>query len=67
MTDPRLDLDDPAVKKTANEALPALFLLGAMGNPQASKLAGQVIGRAIEDAMRPSFEALARLRQGVLS
>jgi NifU-like protein involved in Fe-S cluster formation len=47
---------------TGVQALPALFWASALGNSQASAMAGQIIGQTISDALKPSFEALALLR-----
>ena len=61
MTEQRLDLSTPEAKTAAAQALPALFWGAALGNSQASAMAGQIIGQAFSDALQPSFDALARL------
>lgn len=59
---PRLDLSTAQAKANAQRALPALMFGSAVGDPAASAMAGQIIGQAFADALRPSFDALARLR-----
>lgn len=59
---------NPTIKKLNTEphleALPVLLLGSMMGNDQSSKLAGRIIGTTLADAMKPSFDALNRLRTG---
>lgn len=58
-----LDLSTPELKAAAREALPALFVGGIMGNEQAARAAGEIMGDMFADVLRPSVEALARLRR----
>ena len=65
MSDPNakiLDLSTPERKADAREALPALMVGGLLGNDKASRAAGEIIGDILADALKPSFEALERLR-----
>lgn len=57
-----LDLSTPERKADAREALPALLVGGLLGNDKASMAAGEIIGDILADALKPSFEALERLR-----
>lgn len=57
-----LDLSTPERKAAAREALPALMFGGILGNDQAARAAAQIISDAFTDALKPSFEALERLR-----
>ncbi|AYN56809.1 hypothetical protein PP340_gp22 [Arthrobacter phage Adaia] len=57
-----LDLSTPERKAAAREALPALMVGGILGNAHASMAAGEIIGDILADALKPSFEALERLR-----
>lgn len=57
-----LDISTPERKADAREALPALMVGGLYGNAHASRAAGEIIGDILADALKPSFEALERLR-----
>ena len=62
MSERQLDLSTDQARADASKALPALMWASALGNAEASAMAGQIIGQSITDALAPSFAALARLR-----
>lgn len=56
-----LDLTTQENRKLASDALPALVVVGMLGNDKASEVAIEIIGGILAEALRPSLEAMNRL------